>query len=70
MGHVSARAQPRGSIYLSINRLYGSRISPRAATPWPSTFVDDVEPTNVTSYIRRCHITDEGSLYSSVPTNI
>jgi hypothetical protein len=28
-------------------------------TPCPSTFVGDVELMNVTSYIRRCHITDK-----------
>jgi hypothetical protein len=28
-------------------------------TPCPSTLVGDVELMNVTSYIRRCHITDK-----------
>jgi hypothetical protein len=25
----------------------------------PGIFVDDVSPTNVTPYIRRCHVTDK-----------
>jgi hypothetical protein len=43
------------------------RVSPRAMALRLSTFVGDVEPTNIVPYIRRCHVTDEYvGLYSSV----
>jgi hypothetical protein len=42
------------------------RVSPRAMALRLSTFVGDVEPTNIVPYIRRCHVTDEYvGLYSS-----
>jgi hypothetical protein len=43
---------------------------PSGAALDPSTFVGDVEPTNVIPYIRQCHITGERILHSLVPTNI
>jgi hypothetical protein len=39
------------------------------AAPRPNMFVDDVEPMNVGSYIRRCHVTNEYILNSSVLMN-
>jgi hypothetical protein len=53
-------------LYSLVSRqIYGSRGS-QGLTPRPGTFLSDVEPINVTSYIHRCHVTDERILYSSV----
>jgi hypothetical protein len=45
-------------------------LGPVVIAPDLSTFIGNIEPMNVTSYIHWCHTTNKHILYSSVPMNI
>jgi hypothetical protein len=47
----------------------GPHVRPEATTPSLHIFISDVALTNVATYIRQCHITDEYNLNSAIPMN-
>jgi hypothetical protein len=67
-GHTHQTWGGPGALYN--RRIYEPTRQTWITAPRLSTFVGDVAPMNVASYIRQCHVTNEYNLNSSVPNTL